>query len=166
MAGAQWSENIVDYNGESSVFGVEVGNVTAVSLPGLLSNIAALRTAVGALILGNVASDQLRAYKTPGTVGLPGDPNAQVERKWLVTYVDSQPYFDPPTNAIPNAGYGKTFNREIATANAALLVANEEFLRTDSDEFINFATAFEAMARSPYGGTVTVQSIELVGRTR
>lgn len=166
MAGSNWSETISDYNGETSVTGVNVGNVTAVSLPGLLSDIADLRAAIDDLILGTVKSDQLRAYKTPGTNALPSDPNAQVERKWLVTYDDITVYFDPPTNAIPNAGYGKIFNVEIATANADLLADNQEFLDISSGVGLAYASAFNTIAKSPYGGQGRVLTIELVGRTR
>ena len=166
MAGSQWSETIIDYNGEKTAFGVAVGNVTAASLPGLLTDIAALRAAVLNMILGNVDSDQLRAYRTPGSGFYPTDPNAQVERKWLVTYRDNQAFFDDPVNAIPNAGFGKYFNVEIGTADATLLTDNQEFLALDSTEGAAFVTAFEDMARSPYGGTTLVISIELVGRTR
>lgn len=162
----QWSEVIQDYNGETSVTGIDVGAVTAISLPGLLTNIAAYRAAVDDLILGTVKSDMLVAYKTPGTNALPADQNAQVERKWLVTYDDITQYFDAPINAIPNAGYGKIFNREIGTANAELLDDNQEFLDLSSGPGLAYATAFNNMARSPYGGTARVLSVELVGRTR
>lgn len=169
MAGEQYTLTIGDYNAESSTMGVHTGAVTAVSLPGLLSDISDLRTATSALILGNVWSDQLRAFKTAGAnSGIPPtDPNAQVERKWLVTYRDNLAFFDAPVNAIPNAGFGKIFNLEIATANAELLTDNSEFLSLDPAEpGGEWVTAFEAMARSPYGGTTEVISIELVGRTR
>lgn len=161
-----WSETIQDYNGETSVTGLNVGAVTAVSLPGLLSDIADYRAAVDDLILGTVKSDQLVAYKTPGTNALPSDQNAQVERKWLVTYDDITTFFDPPVNAIPNAGFGKIFNLEIATANAELLDDNQEFLDISAGPGLAYASAFNALARSPYGGQARVLSIELVGRTR
>lgn len=163
---ASWSETIQDYNGETSVTSLTIGNITAVSLPGALTDIAAYRAAVDDLILGTVKSDQLVAYKTPGTNALPSDQNAQVERKWLVTYDDITTFFDPPTNAIPNAGYGKIFNLEIATANAELLDDNQEFLALDVNPGLAFATAFNNLARSPYGGEARVLSVELVGRTR
>lgn len=169
MAGEQYSITIGDYNSETTVMGVHTGSVTAASLPGLLTNIANLKASTSALILGNVWADQLRAFKTPGAnSGIPPtDQNAQVERKWLVTYRDNQPYFDPPINAIPNAGFGKLFNVEIGTANAELLDNNSEFLSLDpADPGGEWAADFEAMARSPYGGTTEVISIELVGRTR
>src|SRR5687768_8719289 len=163
-----WSLTIADYNGETSTTHVHTGNITAASLPGALTNIAALRTAISGLIIGNQRSDKLTAYNTTLNPLLPTDPNAQVERKWLVKYLDTLPFFDDPVNAIPNLGYGKQFEVEIATADAELLDDNQEFLdiSTALSPGAVFADAFEAIARSPYGGTTTVYSVELVGRTR
>lgn len=168
MAGEQYSITLADYNFETSTMSIHTGAVTAVSLPGLLTDIADLKAAVLALTLGNIWADMLRAFKTPGPNSgvAPTDQNAQVERKWLVTYRDNLQFFDAPVNAIPNAGFGKIFNLEIATANAALLTDNSEFLNLTADEGLDFVTAFESIARSPYGGTTEVISIELVGRTR
>lgn len=166
MAGESWSETISDYNGETSVITIGTGAVTAVSLPGLLTNIAAMKAAIDGIIIGIPKSDTLRAYKTPISNALPADQNAQVERKWMVTYDDITQYFDAPVNAIPNAGFGKIFNVEVATADATLLDDNQEFLDISSGPGLAFATAFNNMARSPYGGAGRVLTIELVGRTR
>lgn len=163
---ASYNLTIIDYNGETSRMGINVGAVTAVSLPGLLTNIAALRAAITNLIVGNQKADSLTAFKSNLTNALPTSTDAQVERKWLVTYTDNQPFFDAPVNAIPNEGFGKVFQVEIATADSTLLTDNSEFLDINAGEGDAFATAFEAMARSPYGGTTLVSSIELVGRTR
>lgn len=161
-----WNLTIVDYNGETSSTGVNLGSVTAVSLPGLLTNIATLRTAISGLIVGNQRSDKLTAYNTTLNPALPTSTDAQVERKWRVVYTDTQAFFDAPVNAIPNAGFGKIFEIEIATADSTLLQNNSEYLDIDDTEGLAFANAFQAIARSPYGGTVTVQYIELVGRSR
>lgn len=162
-----WNVTIVDYNGETSSTGVNLGSVTAVSLPGLLTNIATLRTAISGLIVGNQRSDKLTAYNTTLNPALPTSTDAQVERKWRVVYTDTQAFFDAPVNAIPNAGFGKLFEIEIATADSTLLDNNSEFLDIDSaGPGLDFANAFEAIARSSYGGTATVQYIELVGRSR
>ena len=162
-----WGVTIVDYNGETSTTGVNIGNVTAVSLPGLLTDIATLRTAISGLIVGNQRSDRLTAYNTTLNPALPTSTDAQVERKWRVVYTDTQAFFDDPVNAIPNAGFGKLFDIEIATADSTLLDNNSEFLDIDSPGAgADFVDAFETIARSPYGGTVTVQYIELVGRSR
>lgn len=166
MAGEAWTYTLTDYNGEVSTTTVLTGAVTAVSLPGLLSDIADLVDAIDDMVLGVRKSDSLRAFKTPGSNALASDPNAQVERKWLVTYDDITQFFDPPTNAIPNAGFGKVFNLEIGTADASLLADNQEFLDLSAGPGLAFTTAFQAMGRTPYGGTPRVLSIELVGRTR
>jgi len=166
MAGEQWTYTLTDYNGETSSTTVLVGAVTAVSLPGLLSDIADLTDAIDAMVLGVRKSDSLRAFKTPGSNALASDPNAQVERKWLVTYDDITAFFDAPVNSIPNAGFGKIFQIEIGTADASLLADNQEFLDLSAGPGLDFVTAFQSMARTPYGGTPRVLSIELVGRTR
>lgn len=166
MAGENWSYTLTDYNGETSTTQILVGAVTAVSLPGLLSDIADMTAAIDAMVLGVRKSDALRAFKTPGSNALASDPNAQVERKWRVVYDDITQYFDPGVNAIPNAGFGKIFEIEIGTADASLLADNQERLDLSAGEGLAFVTAFQAMGRTPYGGTPRVLYIELVGRTR
>lgn len=166
MAGESWTYALTDYNGEVSTTTILVGAVTAASLPGLLTDISAMVTAIDNMVLGVRKSDSLRAFKTPGSNALASDPNAQVERKWLVTYDDITAFFDDPVNAIPNAGFGKVFSIEIGTADASLLADNQEYLALDAGPGLAFTTAFQAMGRTPYGGEPRVLSIELVGRTR
>jgi hypothetical protein len=163
---ASYNLTIVDYNGETSRMGVNVGDITAVSLPGTLTDIAALRAAVTGLIVGNQKRDSLTAFASNLTNFLPTSPDAQVERKWLVTYSDNTQWFNPPANTVANEGFGKVFQVEIATADASLLTGNSEYLALDEPEAAAFVTAFEDIARSPYGGNVLVTSIQLVGRTR
>ena len=159
------SVTIADYNGETSVTTINVGPITAGTLPGTLTAIAAWRTAITNVIIGNQRSDTLTAYRSNLNPSLPTDKNAQVERKWQVNYVDNTEFFDL-LEAIPNAGYGKYFQVEIATADAELLSDNSEFLDIGADEGLDLVTAFEALAKSPYGGVPQVQSVVMVGRTR
>lgn len=166
MAGEAWSYTLSDYNGETAITTINTGAVTAVSLPGLLTNIATMVTAIDGIVLGVRKSDTLRAFKTPGSNAFASDQNAQVERKWLVTYDDITQFFDAPVNAIPNAGFGKVFNVEIGTADASLLDDNQEFLDISAGPGLAFASAFNTLARSPYGGAARVLTVELVGRTR
>ena len=168
MAGERLAVGFIDYSKEESSVGVGVGAVTAVSLPGLLTQIASYITAIDAITLGTVRDDTLTAYSTNRSSVPPTDPNAQRERKWMVVYTDNQQFFDPPTNAIPNAGFGKKFRIEVPTANFDLV----DVFPTNSDEadlgqaqIAAFVTALEAMARSPYGGTIEVLSITGVGRS-
>lgn len=157
--------SFLDYNGERSTTSFYTGNVTAVSLPGLLTQFGALRTAIDGIILGTIAQEELSVFRTKLSNALPVSANAQRERKWLVVYEDVTEFFDPPVNAIPNEGYRKVFNFEIPTAN---LVGN---LQPNSDEadlsataVAAFVTAFEAIARSPHGGNVNVLKLVAVGR--
>jgi hypothetical protein len=156
---------LLDHNGERSATGFHTGAVTAISLPGLLTQFGALRTAIDDITLGTIAQEELNVFRTKLSNTLPASANAQRERKWLVVYEDVTQFFDPPINAIPNEGYRKVFTFEIATAN---LVGN---LQPNSDEadlsataVAAFVTAFEAIARSPYGGNVNVLKLVAVGR--
>ena len=158
--------SIVDRSRERSAMSFLTGAVTAVSLPGLLTQFGTLRTATDAIILGVIQEEAQYVFKTKLSNSVPADPNAQRERKWLVTYEDITPFFDPGTDAIPNAGYRKVFNLEIPTADAALLPTDIEtdFVSLAQAAIGPWVTAYEAIARSPYGGSVNVLTIEMVGR--
>lgn len=166
MAGELFSLGIRDYSKEVSTFSVRVGPVTAATLPGLLTDIDAFRTATQALILGVQARDSLIAYKTNLSNAIPTDPNAQRERKWLVTYADNTAFFDAPTNSIPNEGFGKIFNIEIPTANLTnvLLIDNTDQADFTAAAWIAWIAAFEGMGRSPHGGVPEVIEAVAVGR--
>jgi len=164
MAGGLYSLTIQDYDAEKSPLKIHTGAVTAVSLPGLLTQIGAFRTAVDGLSIGTMQKESLAAFNTILSQDLPSNEFAQRETKWVVQYHDSQQFFDPPDNAIPNAGYLKPFDFEIACADLSLLADNQDFLPLDVTQAAALVTAFEAMARSPYGGTVTVDAIVQVGR--
>jgi len=167
MAGERLTVGFLDFSDENSNSSVNVGAVTAVSLPGLLTQISAYVTAIDAITLGTIRDDTLIAYSTNRSSVPPTDANAQRERKWLVRYTDVTAFFDDPINAIPNAGFGKIFTMTIPTA--ALALAGVMIPNTDQADLTvapmpAFVTAFEAMARSPYGGDVEILSITAVGR--
>lgn len=167
MAGERLTVGFVDYSDENSNTSVHVGSVTALSLPGLLTDIAAFIAAIDAITIGTVRDDTLIAYSTNRSSVAPTDPNAQRERKWLVTYTDNTPFFDPGPNLIPNAGYGKIFTFAIPTAALALagvLVPSTDLANLTVAPMPAFVTAFQTLARSPYGGSVLVKSITAVGR--
>jgi hypothetical protein len=159
------SFTLMDHGGEKSVLSFHTGNITAVSLPGTLTQFGALRNAIAGITLGTIVQEELSVFRTKLSNTLPATPNAQRERKWLVVYEDVTRFFDPPVNAIPNEGYRKVFTLEIATA---ALVNN---LQPNSDEanlsatpVAAFVTAFEALCRSPHGGQVNVLKLVAVGR--
>lgn len=162
------SFTISDYNGEVSTTSFTTGNITAVSLPGALTDFNNLRAAIEGITLGVVKQESLKVFDTRVSNALPGDKNAQRERKWLVVYEDNTPFFDPPLNAIPNEGYHKVFNAEIATADVSLLAARtDEIIIGDPGvpaAVTTFATAWDTLVKSPYGGAARVLKLVCVGR--
>ena len=158
---------MLDYSREKKGFGLATGNVTAASLPGLLTEVGALRTAVETITLGVVSDESLSVFNTNLSNTPPANALAQIESDWLVVYEDVLPFFDDPVNAIPNEGFGRLFTLTIPTADIAtrLLPASDEANPADAG-IIAFKAAFEAVARSPYGGTTKVRSMTFVGRNR
>lgn len=165
MANGQYSYDLIDHSEETSGFTVQTGAVTAVSLPGLLTEIGTFRGAVNGIVLGNPFKESLKVFDTKLGNAAPADQDAQRERKWLVRYEDNLPFFDDPVNAIPNEGYGKVFTFSIPTADiSGRLLPNTDFADLADTEIAAFVTAAEAMLRSPYGGTINILSIQAVGR--
>lgn len=156
---------LMDHNRELSNVSFYTGNVTAVSLPGLLTQFGALRTAIEGITLGVMVKEQLKVFDTKLANAAPADENAQRERKWLVVYEDALPFFDDPVNAIPNEGYRKVFTFEIPTAElVGRLLPNSDEADLADAGIAAFVTAFEAVARSPYGGTANILQLRAVGR--
>jgi hypothetical protein len=159
--------SLMDHDGERGAVSLNTGAVTAVSLPGLLTEVGTLRGAIEGITLGVVAKESLTVFDTPLANTPPADENAQVERVWIVSFEDNLPFFDDPVNAIPNEGYRKRFSLTIPTADIeGRLLPNTEIADLTDTGIAAFVTAFEATARSPYGGTVNVLSIVSGGRNR
>src|SRR5574338_969571 len=110
------SFSLLDYSREKSSFSITTGDVTAVSLPGLLTEVGELRSAIDGITLGTVSDEALRAFNTNLSNATPSSPLAQVETCWLVTYEDTTEFFDDPVNAIPNEGFGRLFTIKIGRA--------------------------------------------------
>jgi hypothetical protein len=161
------SFTIIDYNREDSTTSFNNAAITAVSLPGYLTQFGALRTAIDGIILGTITDERAYVFNTRLSNTAPTDENAQVERAWDVFYEDTTQFFDPGVNAIPNAGYQKVFHMTIGTADLeGRLLPESDFADLTDTGIAAFVTAFEAIARSPYGGAVNVLNIKAVGRNR
>lgn len=160
--GGQYSYSQRDWEGDIGTSTFNTGAVTPTSLAGLLTQIGNLRTAIQGLTIGAPASETQSVFDTILGQDDASTPDAQRGNKWLVHYHDSLAFFDAPLNAIPNAGYLKPFEVSLPCADNSLLADNEKFLDITVNPGLAFVTAFEAMARSPYNGTVTVDSIEQV----
>ena len=161
------SFQMIDNSRETSRFSLATGEVTAVSLPGLLDEVGDLREAIEGITLGNVAKETLSVFDTTLTSSPAESELAQVETVWLVTYADALPFFDDPVNAIPNEGFGRLFTMTIPTADiVGRLETNSDEADLDDPQIAAFVTAFETTARSPYGGTVNVVSVKHGGRNK
>jgi hypothetical protein len=145
-----------DNSAETGRVEIHTGDVTASSLPGLLTQVGALRTAIDGITIGVMAGEALSVFETKLSSASAASPLAQKGVKWTVGYADITAFFDDPVNAIPNAGYNKIFTQTIPTADLTLLPTGEEELDLTANPALAFVTAFENTARSPYGGRVNV----------
>lgn len=145
--------SLLDYSNEKSSTGIITGDVTGASLPGLLTQVGTLRGAIEGITLGVVSNERLSVFDTQLTTVPPTDEQAQVERAWYVAYEDSVNH--------------KLFGITIGTADVAgRLLPESDKADLANTEIAAFVTAFEAVARSPYGNTVNVIRITHVGRNR
>ncbi len=149
-----------DWDKKIGTVEVNTGLVTALTLPALLTQIGALRTAIDNITIGVVANEKQEVFNTILSQALPTDPNAQRGNKWLVSYHDNTQFFDAPVNAIPNDAYLRKFRVMIPTADNSLLADNETLLDLTVNPGLAFKTAFEAMAKSPAGGSVVIDFVE------
>lgn len=144
----------LDYSGEKSTVQIYNGDITAVSLPGFLTQFSAFKTALNAITLGNLHQEAWIGDRTVLTNALPSNAWAQREIKWLVRYRDNTSQ--------------KLFNLEIPTADlgGVTLLPDSDFADLTASPMSLFVTAFEDLARSPddAGHTVTVDSVQVVGR--
>lgn len=166
MASAGGSANIklIDHNSEGSSLSVITDNLTAANFAAKLAQFQTLLATVQGISLGTFNQATLTAYTQRGLATPPADANAQREKKWLVTYEDTTQYFDPPTNAIVNNGFGKTFTAEVPCADLSKLQPNSDLADLTDADMVAFIAAFEAFALSPYGGSVNILQIRYVGR--
>lgn len=162
MAGGELKFTVRDNTGEIGPVEIHTGSVDAVSLPGLLTQVGTLRTAVDGVVIGVISAESLKVFETKLSAAKAASQLAQKGVKWLCGYADSQQFFDPGVNAIPNAGYQKVFTFTIPCADLTLLVSGEEALSLTSGPGLAFKTAFDATARSPYGGSASLQYMKYV----
>lgn len=156
--------SFVDYDGETSSTTVITTGGTSVNLTQKAVDMNLLVAAIEGLILGEVTKTEYRALQTALSSTLPTDVNAQRERKYLVTYTDTTEFLDAPTNAIPNPGFGKKFNIELPCADLSQLQAGKDTVDITTGAGATFKTAFETLARTPYGGVPSVVSIKHIGK--
>ena len=160
MAQPAYGLSVRDWEGSIGTVEINTGAVTAVSLPGLLTQIGNMRDAIDDVVIGVLADERQTVFNTILSQDFPTSEFAQRGNKWIIFYHDNTAFFDAPVNAIPNAGYLKPFHVMLPTADNSLLAANETELDITAGVGLALVTAFEAMARSPYGGVAVVDSVE------
>ena len=145
-----------DIDGEQSTFQLPNGEITVGSLPGFLSEYGTLKTALDALTLGILASDQWVGDRTNISDALPTDNFAQRELKLKFT--------------MDGSGDGGYFYRTLPCPDLALvtIIPNTKGAidLTTGAEMIAAVAAIEAIGRHPDDDTqtVTVVKCEVVGR--
>jgi len=162
MALGELEFGIRDNSREVGKVEVHTGPVTALTLPALLTQIGTLRTAIDGLSIGTMASEALAVFKTKITSAAPATTLAQRGKKWTVGYSDITADWDGGIGVQVNYGYGKIFTFTIPCCDLTLLVSGEEGLDLTSGPGLAFKTAFEAIAKSPYGGATRVEYIRYI----
>jgi len=143
---------ITDYSNEKSSFGIVSVTGNAGNLTAQETAAAAVAAAVANLSIGTL-SKETYAIVLVDAPGIPTNPYAQRELKWLVQY--------------QGVTSGKLFSLEIAAPDVTdNVVANSDVADLGSADWLAFISAFEAYAKSPDNGTeaVTVVGARLVGR--
>lgn len=140
--------SIKDSTPETGRVDFNIGVITAVTLPGLLTQMGALRTAIQAVILGEPI--QSRWGDTDAiTATTPVDPLCQRGIKWTVLMRDN-------VSGVPVINH-------IPTADLSLLPVVGGHVSEDMDLTTTpgsaLKTALEALAKSPAGNAVTVERI-------
>lgn len=154
---------INDFDRQQGIFTGNCETLTAANFAGQMTEQDALNDSLAAIILGTVIANSTshRIAKNPANA-TPADANAQRGNKWHVFTVDIT---DELAAGVPNPYYWKPFDYEVPTADLSLRVNDSNVVWVQGGannvaDFDAFVTAFNAYAKSPVGGTLTVSRIE------
>lgn len=160
MAGTL-SLTYLDYSREKAVMTINTVTPSAANLATLNTQITNLVAAINGITLGILHRRQLNIV-TPSSAALPTSPEAQREKKWLIGFSDVTANL---AAGVTNPMFGKQFTVELPTSFLAThLQTNSDYADLANTNVADFVTAFEAIARSPSGGAVSVNYIKYVGR--
>lgn len=151
---------LMDYSREKSSVTIYNGAITAISLPGFLTDFGAVRNAIDAITNGTMHKEMWVGDNTILSQIAPTSPAAQRELKWLVQYqgdTSNKLYQITLPTADPTGVDGSGRPR---------LVPGSDLANLDNTQIAAFVTAFETIARTPDDDTetVTVLEMRLVGR--
>lgn len=137
----------IDYSNEKSTAGFYVADaITDV-------NALAVNAAIAGMSLGTneVAAILYRNEFFTGVDTPPANKFAQRELKFLCRYTDNV--------------NGKNYSFTIPCADAALVVGNTDMVDLSAGAGLALKTAFDTHGLSELGNAVTLQSVELIGRS-
>jgi hypothetical protein len=143
---------VTDFSEENSSFGFESAALTAGNIVAQTAAAGTLEAATEALTIGNIAKNQVSQILLDDP-GVPTNPYAQRELKWLVRY--------------ENSTTGKKFSLEIPAPNLTdNIVAGTDVADLASTDWAAWKTAFEAYAKPEdnLSNAVTVLGATVVGR--
>lgn len=141
---------VVGQTPEKGRMRLNIVDINAGNLAGTQTQLAALLTAIEAIVLGVLNRERIVLSDTLSSSAPAASNLAQREIKWLVTYTDTVTH--------------RLFKSEIPTAKISLLTGNSESLNLAAGEGQAFKTAFEDVVRSIEGNPVQVISVKYVGR--
>lgn len=142
----------LDYSGERKSVSLKVGELTAVSLPGFLTNLAALETALDAVTLGTRAKSSWGA-ETVVSNTRPSDKDAQIETEMLV-YLQDATTEQPFSFRIPTVDY-TAFNYADPPAGDSVIISGDGA----SAATLALVDAIQDIARSPFNDANLVEVI-------
>lgn len=149
---ARTSFQLTDHSNEKSNATVYTVNLTAANFDAQATLRTSLMGSINNLSIGQLSRVTVSDIPVDSP-GIPGNPFAQRELKWLVSYRDTVT--------------GKMYQMEIPAANLTdNLAGNTDNANLASDDWVAFINAFEAYARAPDNiiNTVEVVSARMVGR--
>lgn len=155
---AKYKLSMRDNSREISRSDFHIDPIDVSNIGDILSAVGTFRAAVEGITLGVAAKEALVMDETNLSGLAPTNPLAQRGIKWTVSYLDVTEYFDIG-NAIPNAGFQQPFTNTIGTADLSLLANGAEELSLTANPGLAFKTAFDALVKSPYGGSVSLQRV-------
>lgn len=145
---------LMDYSESVASFRVYFGAITAVSLPGFITQFGALRNALDNITLGTICKERWVGDETILDNVPPSNPMAQRELKWLC-YLE-------------NLTHGNYFEFTIPCPDLSLTVVYNKVQVVDSTlpEVQAFFTAVENIVADPVYGDVDCHIIEMqvIGR--
>jgi hypothetical protein len=146
-----------DHSGETKSIRVYTGEITAVSLPGLLTELGTLNSKLDAVTKG-VRAKQHWGEETVVSNSKPAEQDAQIETELLVRYIGDTTE-KPYSFRIPTVDYTK-FNFNTGDAGDQVIISGAG-ASTETTELI---AALEATCRTPDDDTetITIVGMEVV----